>query len=295
MTDRTRTVSANGVAFACRSWGDGDRLALCLHGFPDDAGSLAPVAERLADAGYTAVAPYMRGYGPTGGDPDDDYRASTLGADAVALADALDEADGYEDAVLVGHDWGAVAGYAAARVDPDRFDRLVTMAVPPRFAAEIWNHPRQFLRSWYIWLFQFPVAPERLLRRSDLALIEVLWNLWSPGWDYDRDRLAAVKDTFRAGTTVENALAYYRQFVRPLLVDVMREGPPDPADSPPIEVPTLVVAGEDDGCIGVENFDAAGPAVDAECRVVAVRDAGHFMHRERPEVVSEAVERFLAG
>jgi pimeloyl-ACP methyl ester carboxylesterase len=295
MTDHDRTVTANGLDVAVREHGDGDRLALCLHGFPDDAGSMDPLSERLADAGFTAVAPYMRGYGPTGEAADADYSARALGADAVALADRLVAADGYDDAVLVGHDWGAVASYSAARIDPDRFSKLATMAVPPRFGAEIWNHPRQFLRSWYVWFFQLPGLSERTLRRDDFAMIEVLWNLWSPGWDYPDERIESVKETFRTDGTPEAALQYYRQFVNPMMTDLARNGRPDVDDAPPIEVPGLVMAGADDGCIGSELFENAADAFDADARVVRVRDAGHFLHQERPDVVADELIEFFSA
>ncbi|MFD1585362.1 alpha/beta fold hydrolase [Halorientalis brevis] len=294
MTDERREVTANGLDFECLTRGDGDRLALCLHGFPDDAGTFEPLMGRLAEAGFTVVAPYMRGYEPTGPAPDDDYSATALGSDAVELATALDEADDYEDVVLIGHDWGAVAAYAAARMAPDRFERIVTMAVPPRFAAEIWHHPRQFLRSWYVWFFQLPGLAERTLQRDDFALIEVLWNLWSPGWDYDEDRIDAVTETFRTAGTVDASLSYYRQFVNPLVRDLVGSGRPDLDDLPTIDVPGLVIAGENDGCIGADLFANADAAFEADCRVVEVRDAGHFMHQERPDVVGSEVASFLA-
>lgn len=289
----TETITANGVDFAYHRTGDGDRLALCLHGFPDNARSLDPIAERLADAGFTAVSPYMRGYGPTGQAPDGDYSAGTLGADAVALADALVEEENCEEAILVGHDWGAVAGYAAVRQDPERFTHLVTMAVPPGFEALVFEHPRQLLRSWYIWLFQFPGVAERLLQRRDFALIEVLWNLWSPGWDYERDHLDSVVETFEHERTPEAALQYYRQFVNPAAKRLVRDGRPSLDDAPPIDVPGLVVTGADDGCIGTDLFDHAGEVFAADCRVVRVRDAGHFVHRERPDVVGEEILAFV--
>jgi pimeloyl-ACP methyl ester carboxylesterase len=291
----TETITANGVEFAYHRTGDGDRLALCLHGFPDDARSLDPVADRLAEAGFTAVSPYMRGYGPTAQAPDGDYSAATLGADAVALADALLEEEDCEEAILVGHDWGAVAGYAAARKDPEQFTHLVTMAVPPAFEALLLEHPRQILRSWYVWTFQIPGVSDRLLERNDFALIEVLWHLWSPGWDYEREHLDAVVDTFETEGTPEAALQYYRQFVNPAMKRLASGGRPSVADAPPIDVPGLVVTGADDGCIGTELFDRADEVFDADCRVVRVREAGHFVHRERPEVVGEEILEFVGA
>jgi pimeloyl-ACP methyl ester carboxylesterase len=292
------TVEANGLEFACRRVGDGDRLALCLHGFPDDARSMDPIATRLADAGFTAVAPYMRGYAPSDPAPDGDYAASTLGADAVALADALPTTLDVDaaDPVLVGHDWGAVAAYAADRADPDAFDRLVTLAVPPGFEALLLEHPQQLLRSWYMWFFQLPDTPERALRWRDFALVEFLWALWSPGWDYPDDHIESVKETFRTGDTADHALEYYRDTVggqvSSLARDVLRRDPPTPDDVPPIRTPTLVIAGESDGCIAPELFGHAGDVIE-EARVVRVRDAGHFVHQERPDVVGDEIVSFL--
>ncbi len=291
-------VEANGIEFTCRRREDGDRLALCLHGFPDDAGSMDPIMDSLADAGFTAVAPYMRGYAPTDPAPDGDYSPQALGADAVALADALTaELDlPGDDPVLVGHDWGAVAAYAADRTDPAAFDRLVTMAVPPGFEALLQEHPAQLLRSWYMWFFQLPDTPERALRWRDFALVEFLWALWSPGWDYPDDRIDAVKETFRTGDTVEHALQYYRDTVQgqaaELASGLLDSDLPSTDDVPPVRTPTLAVAGHDDGCIGPELFDYADEVIE-DCRVVRITDSGHFMHQERPDVVGEEIVDFL--
>jgi len=291
------SVEANGIDFECLRTGDGDRLALCLHGFPDDAGSMRPVLDRLADAGFTAVAPYMRGYAPTDPAPHGDYSAGALGSDAVALADVLsgtlDVAGG---PVLVGHDWGAVAAYAADRTDPDAFDRLVTLAVPPGFEPLLFEHPRQLLRSWYMWFFQVPDTPERALRWRDFAFVEFLWALWSPGWDYPDERIEAVKETFRTDETVDHALQYYRDTVgaqvSSLAGDLLRLDPPSIDDVPPVRTPTLVIAGEDDGCIGPELFEHAGDIIE-DARVVRIRDAGHFMHQERPDVVGDEIVEYV--
>jgi pimeloyl-ACP methyl ester carboxylesterase len=289
---RRHTVDANGLSFECLRVGDGDRLALCLHGFPDDAPSMVPVMLNLADAGYTAVAPYMRGYGPTDAAPDDDYSARALGQDAISLKIALSERFDVDDAYLVGHDWGAAAAYAADRTDPDAFERMATMAVPPGFDALLLEHPRQLLRSWYMWFFQVPDVPERALRWRDFALIEFLWGTWSPNWEYPDTRIDEVKDTFRAEGTVEAALQYYRDIVGSSLSSFVRGDRPSVDDVPPIRTPTLVLAGEADGCIGPALFDHADEIIE-ECRVVRVRDTGHFMQQEKPDVVSDEIIGFF--
>jgi pimeloyl-ACP methyl ester carboxylesterase len=296
MDTETRTVEANGLEFECVEAGDGDRLALCLHGFPDDPGSMEPLQSRLADAGYTAVAPYMRGYGPTGAPPDDDYSAGALGADAVALAEAYADREDFERTVLVGHDWGAVAGYVAALRSPGTFDRMATLAVPPRFDALLVRHPRQVLRSWYIWLFQIPGLAERAVRWREFALLEFLWATWSPSWDYPAERIESVKSTFSEGETVENAVEYYRQIVGPAVRRILASGEVPAVDREPhIEVPTLVLAGTEDGGIGPALFERVDEVFDARCRVVRVPGTGHFLHQERPEAVGEEVVSFLDG
>ncbi|WP_254535482.1 alpha/beta fold hydrolase [Halomarina litorea] len=280
MTD-VRRVTANGLTFEYRHAGDPDgRLALCLHGFPDDAGTFDPLLNRLADAGYHAVAPYMRGYGPTDRAPDGDYSALALGRDALAL---VSELDGTDETVLLGHDWGAAACYVAAALDPSAVGSLVTLAVPPNFGHRLREHPRQWLRSWYMAAFQFP-GSERLLRMADYALVEFLWSTWSPGWDYPEARLDAVRDTLRTPGSTTAALEYYRQ------------SPPFRAGGPPARFDTsaLVLHGADDGCIGPELFAGAGEAFTGERRVARVREAGHFLHRERPDVVAAEVLDWLA-
>lgn len=273
------TIEANGLEFACLRAGTGDRVALCLHGFPDDAGTFEPLLESLAAAGYTAVAPYMRGYEPTGPAPDGDYTTTALGTDALALAAALSD----DPVALIGHDWGAVAAYTAATRDPAAVDTLVGMAVPPRFASQLFEHPEQLARSWYIWFVQLEGMAEYAIRRNDFALLEYLWSTWSPGWDWPAERLEAVRETFRRGETLEAALAYYRQLVGPLATD-----------GGGIAVPGLVIGGRDDGCIGIELYEGATDAFSAEARFIDVEGAGHFVHRERPELVTEEILAFLS-
>jgi pimeloyl-ACP methyl ester carboxylesterase len=110
---RTGNVTANGVDFHYIELGTGP-LVLCLHGFPDNAYTYRYLLPVLADAGFRGVAPFMRGYAPSGRPPDDRYESVLLGQDAVALITAL----GADRAFVVGHDWGALATLAAAHLAP---------------------------------------------------------------------------------------------------------------------------------------------------------------------------------
>jgi len=277
-------LTANGADFACFAAGDGP-LVLCLHGFPDSAHTFADLLPRLADAGYRAVAPFMRGYAPTRVGSDARFDAPTLGRDALALADTL----GVSRFAIVGHDWGAVAGYAAAALAPDRISSLVTAAVPPPRCFLGGLSPRQLRRSWYMGFFQVPYVPER---RLDGGFIARLWRAWSPSWRFSPQALADAQRSMHGAANRRAVLAYYRALPAALL------SPRAHADRKrtlgPLRVPGLVIAGEEDGCIGTEVFGGverafAGPA---EHRVLP---GGHFMHREHPERFADEVLGFLPG
>jgi pimeloyl-ACP methyl ester carboxylesterase len=110
-----QTVSANGIEFSVLTAGEGP-LALCLHGFPDSAHGWRHLLPELAAAGYRAVAPFQRGYAPTGVPDDGRFQSGVLGVDANALHQAL---GGDGDAVIIGHDWGASGAHSAAVLEPE--------------------------------------------------------------------------------------------------------------------------------------------------------------------------------
>ena len=127
-------------------------VALCLHGFPDDARTWRHQMPALVDAGYHVVAPYMRGYAPTRRPPMAGTTSMALGEDVAALLDALEA----EDAVVIGHDWGAVATYFGALLGASRIRAIVTLAVPygPAFFQALREQYAQQRRSWYMVFFQ---------------------------------------------------------------------------------------------------------------------------------------------
>lgn len=285
-----RMVRANGLDHAVWTLGDGPRLALLLHGFPDDPGSLVPLAEQLAARGFRCALPHLRGQGRSGRPADGDHSLASVARDAVGLIDALDG----QDALLLGHDWGALIGYAAANLAPGLIRHLVALSLPPpeAFLRGLRAHPRQLRRSWYMGLFQVPLLAERALRRGNYALIDRLWREWSPGWEAPPERLAEVKRTFDWPGTVESALALYRNLVpRPGALGAWREGLR--LALPPLRVPTLVVAGQEDGCIGVELFAGLERCFAARHRLEVLLDHGHWLPLEAPAELGELIADFL--
>ena len=281
-------IDANGVDFHYLEAGSGP-LALCLHGFPDTAHSWRHLLPALAAAGFRAVAPFQRGYSPTAVPTDGRYQTGALAVDANALHEAL---GGDGDAVIIGHDWGAPATYGAAVLEPQRWRRVVAMAVPPGGAVgmSFLTNPAQLKRSWYMFLFQWPLA-EMVVSGNDLAFIDMLWNDWSPGHDSAADA-ARVKDALRDPANLAAALGYYRA----TLGDGYRDPALDAAQAATQAVPeqpTLYLHGRTDGCIGVEVAELAATMVPANVRFEIVEGAGHFLQVEQPDEVNRLVTEFL--
>jgi pimeloyl-ACP methyl ester carboxylesterase len=260
-----KTLTANGLRFAYLEQGRGP-LVLLLHGFPDTAHTWDRTLPALAEAGYRAVAPFGRGYFPTEIPRDGAFDSATLGNDALAMIEALGEAS----AIVVGHDWGASAAYAAATLGPERVKLLVTIGIP---------HPRSIKPTPRLaWtLRHFPVLARKraadALRANDFAYVDALVKRWSPAWTVPPDETARVKAAFCEPGVAEAACAYYRaQGLRMPRVFAA-----------PISVPAVAFAGTEDSTFKPRAFEKARLCFTASYEVVQV-PGGHFMHREHPDV-----------
>lgn len=291
-----RHVTVRDIDFAYLESGPPDGpLALLLHGFPDHAITWSYLLDDLAAAGYHAVAPWTRGYAPTSLAPDGNYQVANLALDAIALADHF--AGDRTDAVLIGHDWGAISAYTAAAHAPDRFAKLVTLAVP--HAAAVANHflnePEQLKRSFYVFLFQTPLA-DFAVPADDYKLIDFLWATWSPGYTPDPAFMRALKDSFDVPGCLSAAVDYYRF--------TMGTKPSDPAldtvqqaGNGTISIPTLYLHGATDGGMGAEVVvpDEMTPLFPAGLEFEMVPEVGHFLHREQPAHINARILEFLGG
>ncbi|MGI5500507.1 alpha/beta fold hydrolase [Lentzea sp. CA-135723] len=252
--------------------GDGP-VVVCWHGFPDHPASFGPLAERLVAAGRRVVAPFLRGHHPSTADLLPFGDGLTLAADAAALNEAL---GGPVD--VIGHDIGAgVAGRLAA-LRPDLVRRVVTMSVPPPAALRsIFDEPAQQQRFFYLFLFQVPGVGEALLNDS---LIEYLWRTWSPG----REVPPHVRDLYADPAVRANSLKLYRaNFDRSLHDPELAEL--GAVSEQPAEVPLLVLAGAEDGCITPDNYAGAATALAPGSRVEIVA-GGHFLQLDSPDEVA---------
>ncbi len=278
---RHRFVEANGVRFHCVEAGDGP-LVLLLHGFPEFWYSwrrqLGPLSDR-----FHVVAPDLRGYNLTD-KPAEGYQIRDLAADVDALIGAL----GADRARVVGHDWGGAVAWATAMWSPERVERLAILNAPhpAAYFRELRRNPRQWLKSWYIGVFQIPRLPEWLLgRRRCAGIARMLRSSATRSDVFSQDDLAAYRRAMCRPGALTATLAYYRALGRTRPGELRRQ-------VHPIQAPTLVIWGQRDVALApqlADDLDRWAPRT----RVERVPDAGHWVHHERPELVNDLLRDFL--
>lgn len=328
---RTRDLTVNGVRLRVTEQGEGPLVLLC-HGWPELAYSWRHQLPALADAGFHAAAPDMRGFGASDA-PDDAGACSILHlvGDAVGLVRAL----GHASAVIVGHDWGAPVAWSAAMMRPDVFTAVAGMSVPHRARGPA--PPMATLRAagitrFYWQYFQDPGVAEAELE-ADVArsLRLILGGGFGPKTGAVKTgavKTGAVKtgavpmmlaedggflDTIGAprplppwltedelsvmvrayeGSGFRGGLNYYRNMDRNWELTAAWDGCP-------IRQPALFIAGARDpvitGLIGAGALKHLPQAVPGLRRTLILEGAGHWIQQERPAEVNEALLSFLAG
>lgn len=294
---RTETVSTAelDIAYDVSGPADGQPVIL-MHGFPDDPRIWDDSIALLVQQGYRCYAPYLRGYGPTRFRSQSTMRSgqqAALGHDLNGFMAALK----IDQAILVGYDWGGRACCIVAALWPEKVKRLVSITGYNIQNIAQSHEPQEAdieHRYWYQWYFN--TERGRIgLTRNRRQISRRLWELWSPNWRFDDatfDRTAAAFDN---PDFVEIVIHSYRHR--------FKNAPGDPAlepieqqlaAQPKITVPTIVLHGACDG-VDLEHFSAdahrhfAGPY---RRRVIPL--AGHFMARESPEAVVQAVSEELS-
>lgn len=284
---RTETVTANGLQFEVDVCGDGDRLALCLHGFPEHSFSWRYQLPLLAELGYRAWAPNLRGYGNTTRPPGlEAYSIETLLQDVAALIDA----SGCREVVLIAHDWGAVIAwfFAIRRVRP--LSRLVICNVPHPVPAQraLGSGFAQLKKSWYIFFFQIPGLPEWLLGRNEAAGVGESIRRSAA----DRSRFGdEVVEVYRRNAAQPGALTaminYYRALVRGGGARRQRE-----LGYPVIDVPTLMLWGEDDVALTKETTYGTEEYV-RDLTLRYLPRVSHWVQQDAPDEVNAMLAAFL--
>jgi pimeloyl-ACP methyl ester carboxylesterase len=280
----TRFVEANGLRFEVTECGKGDRLALCLHGFPECAFSWRYQMPVLAQLGYRVWAPNLRGYGRSSRPGRvADYHVDHLVADVEGLIRAADA----RETLLIGHDWGGGVAWMTALADRCPLAGLVVINCPhpTLFAQGLYRWP-QIRRSWYVFAFQVPLLPEFLLRRHEARAIAGTFLDMA----VDRSRFPEdVLDVYRRQALEPGALTamlnYYRANRR-----VLHE--PRPDLERPVTTPTLLIWGEADTALGKELTVGTDRLV-SDLTVHYLPGVSHWAQQEAPEIVNDTIVRWL--
>lgn len=277
--------------------GAGETLVVLLHGFPECWYSWRNQLTAFGD-GYRVVAPDMRGYNLSDKPAHvHDYKLSRLVDDVTGLINRL----GHEDAIIVGHDWGAVVAWAVAAKHPRYVRKLAALQVPPR---EVWRRNMsiaQALSSWYMLFFQIPRVPEWWLARDDFAALARMFRAtpWRRGTFTDHD-INFYKTAFRREGALTAAINYYRANVPSMFFPEKKQRTEDAplfedttADGR-IRVPTLFIYGERDFAVLPSTVEGVRDVVDAPYRETRIATAGHWVQQEAVAEVNAALRGFFA-
>jgi pimeloyl-ACP methyl ester carboxylesterase len=280
-------VRASGLEFRVLSAGEGDELALCLHGFPECAHSWRHQLPLLAGLGYRAWAPDLRGYGQSDRPPSrEDYAIEKLLGDVAGWI----EASGARSTTLIGHDWGAIIAWYFAMRYPELLTRLVIMNVPHPAAMRTQLSLRQFMKSWYAVFFQLPGVPERLLARlGDQWTARAIRSTMVHPELFDDESARPFVDNARQPGAARAMLDYYRAAFRG--GGFRRQ---EQLGLSQIETPTLMIWGEQDVALTKAlAFGTAAFVPDLVQRFLP--DASHWVQQDQPELVNTMLAAWLQG
>jgi pimeloyl-ACP methyl ester carboxylesterase len=259
-------------------------LVVLLHGFPEFWYSWRHQIGALANAGFHVVAPDMRGYNlsdkPRGWRA---YDAAHLAADVAGLVRHF----GADRAHVVGHDWGAAVAYSTAMLHPEVVDRLAILNAPhPARLLAGFRDRRQLRKSWYMFFFQLPWLPERMVRRDSYAFFKRGFRADARHAFPDEEIERYVEAWERPGA-ITSAINYYRA--------ALRQSPSRAlARMRPIQSPTLVIWGEADRYLGSELAEPDRKLV-PDVRVERLPGVSHWVQVDAPERVNELLLEFLAS
>lgn len=268
-------------------------LVVCLHGFPDNNESFQHQIEPFVAAGYRVVCPMLPGYAPgteaVSGSNDPIYAADKT----IAVIETLLEESNEGKCHLVGHDWGALTAYVVANKRSDLLISMAVLSIPYNVNLQrvILRCPDYSINGWYVMFFQLKWLADWMVRRKNWKFFDLLYRTWCPTWENYDDRLASVKETFDQPGVLKSALSYYRNCLFGLNPTSFRwrklyKGR--------IEVPTLAIRGEVDGCMPEVAWEMTSPKSFRKGLTLEVMPGiGHFPQLEDPEWISQRLTRWF--
>jgi pimeloyl-ACP methyl ester carboxylesterase len=296
-------VAANGINFEVATMGSGDRLALCLHGFPEHAYSWRHQMPLLARLGYRVWAPNLRGYGATDSPREiSAYQPHTLIEDVALLIKAANP----KETLVIAHDLGAVLAWTlaitpqsrksgaladSAMDQPQLIDRLVILNLPHPacFAREV-RKPVQLFKSWYTLFFQLPWLPELILgRRQGRGASELIRKTSCDPARFPDEVLEVYRANAARPGGLRAMLNWYRAALRGSELRSIFSG-----KVPTIEIPTLFLWGDQDVALSLRTTHGTEKYV-SNLTFRIFPGVSHWIQQEAPEAVNAMLEAWLSG
>ncbi|MBK8374889.1 MAG: alpha/beta fold hydrolase [Sphingomonadales bacterium] len=284
-----RFIEANGLTFELAECGDrtSGTLALMLHGFPELNYSWRHQMPMLANKGYRVWAPNMRGYGASSkpeGIPA--YHIDNLLADVAALIDHANAEQPIERMILIAHDWGAVIAWMFAIRKLRHVDQLVIMNVPhPKCAEREIRKWRQLRKSWYMFFFQLPWLPEKLLLAGNARAIRgAFFNTAANKSNFTRADLEVYAAAAQRPGAIRSMVNYYRALFRYRDSDALGDAK--------VAMPTLVIWGENDLALDIHLLDGMEAWV-PDLTVHRLPGISHWVQQDAPEAVNSVLSDWL--
>lgn len=278
-------ISTNGINLHCVSQGTG-KLMLMLHGFPEFWYSWRhQIAEFATD--YRVVAVDLRGYNDSDKPSDlEAYKTAELVQDVKGIIKGL----GYDQCILVGHDWGGFIAWNFADAYPEMVDKLIVLNLPhPAKFAEGLTTPQQLLKSWYIFFFQLPWLPELLFQANGYdAIASAFKDMAIDKSAFTPEDLTAFKNAAAKPGALTAMINYYRaNFNFPFVFNREAE------NWHILDLPTLMIWGENDTALGKE-LTYGTEAYVRDLTIKYIPNCSHWVQQEQPELVNSYMRDFVS-
>jgi pimeloyl-ACP methyl ester carboxylesterase len=275
-------IATNNIKLHCVTQGKGP-LMLMLHGFPEFWYSWRNQIPEFA-SDYKVVAVDLRGYNDSEKPKD---KSAYVMAEFIQDIKGIIQGFGYKSCVLVGHDWGGAIAWSFAYAYPEMVDKLIVMNLPhPAKFAEGLRTRQQLLKSWYIFLFQLPFLPELLIKLSDYrAIYAALQGMAVDKSTFTSSDIQAYKDAAAKPGALTATINYYRNISRGFL---------DRPNWDVLQVPTLMIWGENDSALGKELTYGTADYV-RDFKIQYIPNCSHWVQQEQPQLVNRYIRDFLAS
>jgi pimeloyl-ACP methyl ester carboxylesterase len=275
-------ITTNGIKLHYVTQGEG-KLMLMLHGFPEFWYSWRHQIPEFAKD-YKVVALDLRGYNESDKPQQlEAYNIQELRQDVAGVITGL----GYENCILVGHDWGGAIAWNFAYHYPQMVEKLIVLNIPhPAKLVEGLRMPQQLLKSWYIFFFQLPFLPELLIQSNDYQLIaEGLQRMVIDKSTFNQADIEAYKDAAAKRGALTAMVNYYRNIFQGLLQDSLKQKE--------LEIPTLMIWGENDAALSKELTYETSKYV-KNLTIKYIPNCSHWVQQEQPQLVNQYIREFLS-